>query len=158
VIHREKHLEENKGETKMKTLKTIILSVGAVALWGTSGLNAQTATAEIPFEFSVQNTTLPAGEYTMAATSTSHGLMLIRNVKTREAMLVLAFSNESEYKGAKDKSVVLFHRIGNRYFLAEVKTEGVRGHIGPSKLEKELASEVSGQPIAALIIPARSVR
>ena len=148
----------------MKTLKTIILSVSAVALWGTSGLNAQTATAEIPFEFSVQNTTLPAGEYTMAAvsrssaTSTSHDLMLIRNVKTRKAVLVLAPSNESEYKGSNDKSVVLFHRVGDRYFLAEVKTEAVRGHIGPSKLEKELVSEVSGQPIAALIIPARSVR
>ena len=148
----------------MKTLKTIILSVGAVALWGTSGLKAQTATVDIPFAFSAQNTTLPAGEYTISTVSSSstisssRDLMLIRNVKTREAMLVLAFSNESEYRGAKDKSVVLFHRIGNRYFLAEVKTEGVRGHIGPSKLEKELASEVSGQPIAALIIPARSVR
>ena len=148
----------------MKTLKTIILSVGAVALWGTSCLHAQTATADIPFEFSVQNTTLPAGEYTMSpmstssASSTSRDLMVIRNVKTRKAVLVLAPSNESEYKGSNDKSVVLFHRVGDRYFLAEVKTEAVRGHIGPSKLEKELVSEVSGQPIAALIIPARSVR
>jgi hypothetical protein len=73
VIHREKHLEENKGETKMKTLKTIILSVGAVALLGASGLSAQTkATADIPFEFTAQNTTLPAGEYTMSAASPTH--------------------------------------------------------------------------------------
>ena len=143
----------------MTTLKTIMLSVGAVALLGASGLYAQTkATAEIPFEFTVQNTTLPAGEYTMSATSASHDLMLIRNVEARKAIVVLAPSNETEYKGANDKNVVLFHRIGDRYFLAEVKTEGVRGHVAPSKLERELASEGTGQPMAAVIVPALSVR
>jgi hypothetical protein len=157
VIHREKHWEENRGDTKMKTLKTIILSAGAVALLGASGLHAQTeATATIPFEFSVQNTTLPAGDYTMSAASTSHDLMLIRNVETNKAILVLA--PEGAYKGAKDKNVVLFHRIGDRYFLAEVKTAAVRGHVGPSKLERELASEGKGQPMAAVIVPALSVR
>jgi hypothetical protein len=158
VIH-QKQLEENRGETKMKTLKTIILSVGAVALLGASGLYAQTkATAQIPFEFTAQNTTLPAGEYTMSAASASHDLMVIRNVETRKAIFVLAPSASSEYKGAPDKNVVLFHRIGDRYFLAEVKTDAVRGHVSPSKLERELASEGSGQPLAAVIVPALSVR
>ena len=143
----------------MKTLKTMILSLGAVVLLGASGLHAQTeATATIPFEFSVQNTTLPAGDYTMSAASKSHDVMSIENVETRKTILVLAPSNVSEYKGAKDKNVVLFHRIGDRYFLAEVKTAAVRGHVGPSKLERELASEGKGQPMAAVIIPALSVR
>ena len=143
----------------MKTLKTTILSVGALALLGASGIYAQTkATAEIPFEFTVQHTTLPAGEYTLSAPSKSHDVMSIENVETRKTILVLAPSNVSEYKGAKDRKVVLFHRIGDRYFLAEVKTDAVRGHIGPSKLERELAWEGSGQPTAAVIIPALSVR
>ena len=143
----------------MKTLKTMILSLGAVVLLGASGLHAQTeATATIPFEFSVQNTTLPAGDYTMSAASKSHDVMSIENVETRKTILVLAPSNVSEYKGAKDKNVVLFHRIGDRYFLAEVKTDAVRGHVGPSKLERELASEGKGQPMAAVIVPALSVR
>ena len=147
----------------MKTLKSIILSVAAVALWGTSGLKAQTATVDIPFAFSAQNTTLPAGEYTISTVSSSstisssRDLMMIRNVKTRKAMLVLAPRNGSEYEGAEDKNVVLFHRIGDRYFLAEVKTEALRGHVGPSKLERELSSEV-GQSVAALVVPAQSVR
>jgi hypothetical protein len=134
------------------------MSVGAVALLGASGLFAQTkATAAIPFEFTVQNTTLPAGDYTMSATSATHDLLLIRNVETRKAILVLA-PGGSDYKGAKDKNVVLFHRIGDRYFLAEVKTDAVRGHVAPSKLERELASGGSGQPMAAVIVPALSVR
>ncbi|HLY16933.1 MAG TPA: hypothetical protein VKR61_06895 [Bryobacteraceae bacterium] len=143
----------------MKTLKTMILGVGAVALLGASGLSAQTrAIADIPFEFTVQNTTLPAGEYTMSATSTGHDLMLIQNVKAHQAIIVLAPGNRSEYKGTNDKNVVLFHRIENRYFLAEVQTDAVRGHVGPSKLERELASEGSSQPLAAVIIPALSIR
>jgi len=159
VIHREKHSEENRGDTKMKTLKTMILSVGAVALWGASGLYAQTkATANIPFEFTVQNTTLPAGEYTMSSSSTTHNAMLIRNDETRKAILVLASSSESGYRRAQDKNVVVFHKIGDRYFLADVKTDAVCGHVGQSKLERELASEGGGQPMAAVIVPALSVR
>ncbi len=143
----------------MKTLKTMILSLGAVVLLGASGLHAQTeATATIPFEFSVQNTTLPAGEYTMSSASTTHGVMLIRNVETRKAILVLASSSESGYRRTGDKNVVVFHKLGDRYFLADVKTDAVCGHVGPSKLERELASEGKGQPMAAVIVPALSVR
>jgi hypothetical protein len=143
----------------MKTLKTIILSAGAVALLGASGLYAQTtATADIPFEFTAQNTTLPAGEYTMSSASTTHGVMLIRNVETRKAILVLASSSASGYRGTGDKNVVVFHKLGDRYFLADVKTDAVCGHVGPSKLERELASEGKGQPMAAVIVPALSVR
>jgi hypothetical protein len=142
----------------MKTLKTIILSVGAVALFGASGLYAQTkATAKIPFDFSAQNTALPAGEYTMSKLSTSRDTLVIENVGTRETILVLAPENVSEYKAGAEKSVILFHKVGDRYFLAEVNTAAVRGHVGPSKVERELASEGS-QPMAAVIVSALSVR
>jgi hypothetical protein len=138
----------------MKTLKTIILSVGAAALLGATGLYAQTqASADIPFAFSVQNTMLPAGQYTL---STSHEVMTIRNVGTRQAILALA--PDWGYKGARGQSVVVFHQIGDRYFLAEVKTGGVRRRVAPSKLERELTAERGGQPMAAVIVPALSVR
>ena len=143
----------------MKTLKTMILSAGAIALLGASGLFAQTkAVADIPFAFTVQNTTLPAGEYTMSAASTAHELMSIVNVETRKEILLLASSSESGYRRAAQKNVVVFHKIGDRYFLAEVKTDAVCGKVAPSKLERELASEGSGQPLAAVIVPALNVR
>src|ERR1035438_7978334 len=48
----------------------------AVAVLGASGLYAQTkTTATIPFEFTVQNTTLPAGEYTLSAPSKFHDVI-----------------------------------------------------------------------------------
>src|ERR1022692_3423906 len=44
-----------------------------------------------------------AGEYTLSAPSKSHDVMSIENVETRKTILVLAPSNVSEYKGAKDR-------------------------------------------------------
>jgi hypothetical protein len=157
IIHQERQLVENKGGTKMKTLKAIILSVGAIAVLGASGLYAQNnATVEIPLEFTVRNPTLPAGEYTMQRMSATSGAMSMRSVETRKAIFVLAPSNVTELKAAED-NVVLFHRIGDHYFLAEVKNDGVCGHVGPPKLERELASEGSGQPMATAIVLALTV-
>ncbi len=143
----------------MKTLNTMILSVGAVALLGASGLCAQTrATADIPFAFTVQNTTLPAGEYTMSEASPTGDLMSIRNVETHETIVVLAPGGEKAYRRVGDKNVLVFHKAGDRYFLAAVKTDAVCGNIAPSKLEREIASEGSGQTMALLIVPALNVR
>lgn len=143
----------------MTTLRTMILSVGAVALMGASGLFAQTkATADIPFAFSAQNTTLPAGHYTLSASPTSRDLMVVRNVETKQAILILAPSSESGYRRADEKNVVVFHQAGDRYFLADVKTDAVCGHVPPSKLERELASNGVGQSITAVIIPALNAR
>ncbi len=142
----------------MTTLKSMILSVGAVALLGASGLSAQTkATADIPFEFTVQNTTLPAGQYTMSAASPTRNLMSIRNDKTHQSILVLAPGGESGYRRTGAKNVVVFHKAGDRYFLSEVKTDAVCGSVAPSKLESELAS-AGNQPVAAVIVAALSVR
>jgi hypothetical protein len=133
----------------------MILSVGAVALLGASGLSAQTkATADIPFEFTVQNTTLPAGQYTMSAASPTRNLMSIRNDKTHQSILVLAPGGESGYRRTGAKNVVVFHKAGDRYFLSEV---AVCGSVAPSKLESELAS-AGNQPVAAVIVAALSVR
>ena len=141
----------------MKTLKSLILGVGTLAL--ASGLYAQTkATATIPFEFNVQGTTLPAGDYTLASVSAAHDVMAIRNAETNKGILVLAASSAAGYRRGTDKSVVVFHRIGDRYFLSEVKTDAVCGRLAPSKLEREIASTGGGQPMAAVIIPAVSVR
>jgi hypothetical protein len=144
----------------MKTLKTMILSVGAVALWGTSGIAAQTgkADANIPFDFTVQNTTLPAGHYNISAASTSRGLMLIQNAEAHKAILVLAPDSEGGYARTQGKNVVVFHKVGDRYLLESVKTAAVCGQLAPSKLEREVTSAGNGQPVASVIVAVLTVR
>jgi len=143
----------------MRTLKTMLLTASAVAVLGSTLLSAQTkATANMPFEFTAQDTTLPAGEYTLARLSQTSNVLVIRNAASGKTIAMQANPGVSEYKGDKNKSVVLFHCIGDRYFLAEVKTGAVRGHVAPAKLERELASEGNGQPMTAVIVSALSVR
>jgi len=134
---------------------TMMLSVGAATLWGAGALSAQTrAVAEIPFEFTAQNTTLPAGEYTISAPSVTHSLMLIRNKVTRKAILVLAPGSDKGYRRAGEMNAIAFHKVGDHYFLAEVDTEAVCGSMAPSKLERELASKGNGQAVDAVIVAA----
>jgi hypothetical protein len=155
VIHQASQSEDHKGETKMKTTSTTFLTFTAAALWSVTGLCAQTkATANIPFAFSAQNSVLPAGEYTMYKASAGKDVMVIRNAETRKAIAVLAPSNVAN---DRNKNAVTFHRIGDRYFLAEVSTAGVKGRVPESKLERELESSGTS-PMAAVIVAALNVR
>ena len=141
----------------MKTLKTMSLSFSAAALLTAGSLYAENKTiADIPFEFSTPSATLPAGEYTLSKTGASQAWMVVRNVQTHKAVMLLA--PDSGSKRPQDKNVVVFHRIGDRYFLAEVKTDTVRGQIPPAKVERELTAEGSGARMAAVIVPALSAR
>ena len=93
----------------------------------------------------------------MSAASTSHDLMSIWNVETKKAILMMAPSSASGYRGTQEKNVVVFHQAGDRYFLAAVKTDTVSGRIAPSKVERKLAED-GNQPVAAVIVAALSGR
>jgi hypothetical protein len=142
VIHREKHLEGiTKGETKMKTLKTMILSVSRGCTVGSQrALRPSQGDCRHPVRIH-RGEHHAAGRRTTPcpATSTSHDLMLIRNVEARKAILVLAPSSERAYRSATpQRTSSSSTRIGDRYFLAEVETDAVCGAtLRPSKLERE---------------------
>ncbi len=71
--------------------------------------------ADIPFAFTVGDTPLPAGGYTISAPVA--GLIRIANNKTRDAATV---STSHGYYDAGPNSKLLFNRYGNRYFLHRV--------------------------------------
>lgn len=93
---------------------------GLASLVGTSGAFAQDnvgAQANVPFAFSVSNTTLPPGQYRISTSSSSYSMILIRNVDQGTAV----FSTIVAPKQAPASSCKLvFHRYGDRYFLSQV--------------------------------------
>lgn len=141
----------------MKTLNTIVLALSAAAVLGGNGLYAQTnAVAKIPFDFTVQTATLPAGEYSMSRVYESSDAIRIQNVATGHSALVLASRSLSKYKGnQKEGGKVVFHRYGDRYFFAEVWTPngGLCGATMPSKLERELRANGGEKQMALVSIP-----
>ena len=135
----------------MKTLNTFILAMSAAAVLGTTALYAQTVVfADVPFDFTVQTVTVPAGRYSLQTLSRTSGAIQIMNLETHRSVQVLAPSVLSTYKG-KDTEYgkLIFHRYGDQYFFSEVWTpSGLRGCAAPSRQEREIKARGAERQIA----------
>jgi hypothetical protein len=93
---------------------SLALPMCAVAHAQTTHLNAT-----VPFEFTVGDTTLPAGEYDIQATSPWGGKILcIRNLNANASAFVISTSYMATKKS--HRSELIFNHYGQQYFLAEV--------------------------------------
>lgn len=103
----------------MLILLVVIALTTAVASGQTKSTNAATKlTANIPFEFSVGYKTMPAGEYSVQTVVTAGNSLLI---KSADASLCALRSSEETSRTKEPKQArLVFHRYGDKYFLAEV--------------------------------------
>ena len=129
--------------------KQLLALVGLGLLLATASASAQTAPlkANIPFNFIVNKTTLPAGEYTLQRLGSSQTIMLIQNTESQITKVVLPNACASQHPSERTKLV--FRRYGDRYFLAQIWTAGAnRGRELPkSKLETEVALDYPVQNV-----------
>jgi hypothetical protein len=104
-----------KGIT-MLALMVVLALASAVA--SANAQSAQKVVADVPFDFSVGYKTLPAGEYSVQTIASAGDGLLIRSADGKTSALRLSEPTEK----AKDKSHarLVFHRYGERYFLAQV--------------------------------------
>lgn len=116
---------------KKEFLKGVTMLLGIVALAFVTAVasNAQSSNvagkasisrlvADIPFEFSVDYKTMPAGEYTVQTLATASDSLLIQSVDGTTSALRPSEATERSQKPSTARLV--FHRYGQRYFLAEV--------------------------------------
>ncbi len=101
----------------------IIAAIMLVTVAGLSNAQAQTSAnpamvANIPFDFSVGNKTLPAGEYTVRVVNPSSSMKVLQiSCKTgADSALVRTDSVNGQIK---DRAQLIFHRYGNEYFFAQ---------------------------------------
>jgi hypothetical protein len=117
--------------------------IGLGLLLATASAYAQTGVvkANVPFNFIVGKTQIPAGRYLIQNLSTSGSAMAIESPDRQVIKLVLP--NACESLMAQDKTKLVFHRYGDQYFLAQVWTEGNnRGSELPkSQRETEVAMD-----------------
>ncbi len=107
--------------------------------------------AQVPFDFTLDQKSVPAGEYEIS--SLNNNVLVLRNLDTREARLVIKpmHVQVSQTPGAK----LVFHKYGDQYFLVQI-WDG-QGNIGiafhESKREKELqaANSVTHQPEVVVV-------
>ena len=106
-----------KGITMLALIVTLALATAVVSA------NAQSAhsnkvVANVPFEFSVGYKSMPAGEYSVQTIASASNGLLIQSADGKISALRL--SDATETSKDKPRARLVFHRYGERYFLAEV--------------------------------------
>ena len=125
--------------------KTTFVPLLAVILLAVGSLSAQISSAvkaDIPFDFSAGNVTMPAGEYQVANSGHS-GTLLIRS---QGSFGMFVGANAAQASRRVGSTKLVFHRYGDNYFLYQIWVQGEdRGSEVPmTKLEKELSASNAG--------------
>ena len=120
----------------LATAGAVLLSIVAA---GECRAQARALEVNVPFTFEVGNKTLPAGSYRVESVPTGSGSIQILRSNKEDVRLPISTTATNSIKGTR-ASALIFHRYGNRYFLAQIRSgDGHAREVFPSKQEKELA-------------------
>jgi hypothetical protein len=127
----------------MKRITAITFSV-LVVLTAVSGAMAQAGVvrATIPFDFTVENRSLPAGTYEITQLVPLRNVVKIQNSLDPHITIdVVTLSGGTEFH---NRGVLIFEKYGNRYFLHEVFGPGVMNvNLFVSKQEKQIRQQIT---------------
>jgi hypothetical protein len=117
-------------------LPVIVLALSG--LMAAQSLSSSAVVAQVPFDFVVNNTIIPAGECVVKGGDGD--VLSIHNFDARKSALA-ASSRADENLG--DRTVMVFERYGSQYFLSEIRIEGshVTYKLPPSRAEVELRAQ-----------------
>lgn len=129
---------------KKETLRIALMFVMLVAA---SALTAQAQTsrsivAQIPFDFTVGNQTLPAGQYILrSASRTCEACLLVTSADGKESAVVMT---DTAAQGKRQRASVKlnFRRYGDQFFLAQVWTGDAGRQLAVSRRERRLQREL----------------
>ncbi|WP_158945040.1 hypothetical protein [Granulicella sp. S190] len=125
----------------MKNLTAVALFVAAGFVTAGSALaQDHKVTATIPFNFTVNGNSLPAGSYTVGSDINSPRILTLSDrAKGVSAMVITVADADASDGGNK----LVFHRYGNQYFLSEVRTANasMNCHLPTSKQEKNARAQ-----------------
>ena len=131
----------------LKGVTIFTLMVALAILTSVVSANAQsrvTVSANIPFEFVVGDTMLPAGEYSLRPATSGDEALMVQNAENGHAIVRLT---EPAIESKKKHTRLVFHRYGQSYFLAEVwKGERLGRRLTKSKLERGVERELASIP------------
>lgn len=80
--------------------------------------------AKIPFDFTVADKRLPAGEYSIGRAHQSSGDIVLLISSVEGGGKAFRLTGPANTQKAKDQATLVFHRYGDQYFLSEVWAAG----------------------------------
>jgi hypothetical protein len=121
-------------------LPLILMAVFASAAVSTKAQSAHGVRASVPFDFNVGDKTIPAGRITAQPVNGSDGPMSITNFA--ESKHAFRATRQIYKESSSSQAKLVFHKYGNRYYLAEVWVPGLRAwELTTSKSERALQRE-----------------
>lgn len=103
-------------------LMVIVVLAFATAVVSANAQSSNRVVAEIPFQFTVGDRAMPSGKYAVKATNMQGIALIIQSADAKRAAVRL--TNSMEPTKANERAKLVFHRYGERYFLAEVWSGG----------------------------------
>ena len=102
---------------------------------------ASRVVARVPFEYVMNNKIMPAGESLVKASNMDSRVLAISNYDARQSGLVGYTCTQS--KDVSEKTVLVFNRYGDLYFLASIRIAGsnLTYTLPENKAEGELRSQ-----------------
>ncbi len=121
----------------MPSMMLILLSGVAVAQL----TSEQRLVTHVPFEFTVANKIVPAGDCVVQLASQNTRTLMIRNVGAHVGLF--ASASPSETKNPARSYALVFNHYGNQFFLSGIKLEGTKAiySLPESKAEAELRAQ-----------------
>ena len=129
-----------KGFTMLVLIVTLALATAVASANAQSSANK--VVADVPFEFSVGYKALPAGTYSVQSIVSAGDGLLIQS--TDGKMSALRLSEATRRIKEKPQARLVFHRYGERYFLAEVwnGVDNTGRQLMKSQEERAIANEL----------------
>lgn len=131
-------------------MKRLLIATGLFAALACSGLQGQTImNANIPFDFQLGKSAMPAGDYQI---SYSPHLLMLRSTDGQHTVNILTLPASRSKKA--ETGLLQFNRYGNSYFFAGVWTaNSAEGSTVPkTSREKELARRAASSEATTIAL------
>ena len=120
------------------TMLIAIMAVAMVSAVVSANAQSRVSKANVPFEFVVGDRNLPAGNYTVSSMTSSGEAIKISGAEAAALRLTIPARGKAEH------AKMVFHRYGEKYFLAEVWTSAEDGReLTKSRQERAIQKELS---------------
>jgi hypothetical protein len=123
------------------TLIAMIVLAGSMAVAAKAQTSGRTQlVANIPFQFSLGNKTMPAGEYTVLSVNADSSNVALK-IQSRDGKSSAMVQMMTVTGKAQESAKLIFHRYGNHYFFAQAWVDGENAGWQAPKARSERAAE-----------------
>lgn len=129
--------------------QTLLLGLGVLLIGTLAYAQDFNMKVSVPFDFVVNGTTLPSGEYSVQRLQIGNAISIR---KADHSAKVLALGMRCESRKTSETSKLVFNRYGNHYFLAQIWVAGNNAgeQIPKTRLETEIAQNRTAEQVVLI--------